>query len=382
MTKKELLDKVLCCNRCGSCRGVSQETVPNQAFSTQCPPGMTLFGAHEPAGLMYIARGLALGDLKWDKDIATTLYSCTLCGYCEDFCSRGYRHTPAISILEELRRVIPEHLKPKSLKKAIPSIKIKENYKLGILKDYGLPDLSEGGKADTILFPDNSIIANRNKLKEIGFLIQKSGKNIGCFCKEPLPPVDTTILNGGYQNILEERMEEIDLRLERYGVNRVICYHPESLSVLIRFSNSRVEFVSVSQLYAEMLKKKPHRKLKLPAVTYQDPCHLGRYAKEYVTPRQVITGLGLNLKEMWRSGHNSLCCGAGGGVLFSNPKLAKIYAANRWEEAKATGAKVMVTACPFCYINLRQSTPKDFKVRDLTSLMAQAYGYKGKATIK
>ena len=378
MTKEELLEKVLCCNRCGSCRGVSQDTVPNQAFSTQCPPGMTLLGAHEPAGLLYSARGLALDNLQWDKDIASTLYSCTLCGYCEDLCSRGYRHTPAISILEELRRTIPESLKPKGLQKAAESIKIRSNHKLSILKEYGLPDLSEGGKADTILFVDNSIIANGAKLKEIGFIIQKSGKKVGYFCKDPLPPVDTTLINGGYQDVLKECMEEIDARLETHGVKRVICYNPESLSVVIRFSKSRAEFISITRLYAEMLKKKPHKKLKLPVVTYQDPCHLGRYAKEYRAPREVITSLGLKLKEMWRSGHNSLCCGAGGGVLASNPKLAKRYASNRWKEARATGAKVMVTACPFCTINLKQSKPKDFKVIDITSLMAKAYGYKGK----
>jgi Fe-S oxidoreductase len=81
---------------------------------------------------------------------------------------------------------------------------------------------------------------------------------------------------------------------------------------------------------------------------------------------------------MWRSGRNALCCGAGGGVLSDNPKLAKRYAASRWKEARATGAKVMITACQLCNANLRQGTPKDFKVIDITSLMAQSYGYKGK----
>ena len=343
---------------------------------------MTLLGAHEPAGILYSARGLSLDCLQWDKDIAKTIYSCTLCGYCEDLCSRGYRHTPSISILEELRRIIPEHLKPKGLQKAAQLIKVKNDHKLNALKAYGLPDPGEGKKVDTILFADNSIIANAQKLNEIGFLIQKSGKKIGCFTNDPLPPVDTTLLNGGHQEVLEECMEEIDTRLETYGIKRVICYNPESLSVFLRFSNSRAECISITRLYAEMLKKKPHKKLRLPPVTYQDPCHLGRYAKEYVAPRQVIDGLGLNLKEQWRAGHNSLCCGAGGGVLIDNPNLAKRYAANRWQEAKATGAKVMVTACPFCNANLRQGKPKDFKVMDITSLMAQAYGYKGKAVVR
>ena len=376
MTREELLEKALCCNRCGSCRGVSQDTVPHQDFSTQCPSGMTLFGAYEPAGLMYSAKGLALGALEWDKNIADALYSSTLCGYCEDLCSRGYRHTPSISILEELRRTIPENLKPTNLTKAVKSTTTTAGNKLDILKSFGITDPGEGKKADTILFADRSIIANQSKLKEIGFLIQKSGKKIGCFMNDPLPPVDTTLMNAGKQDVLEECMEEIDTLLETHGIKQVICYSPESLSVLVRFSNSRAEFVSITQFYAQLLKKKAHKKLKMPAVTYQDPCHLGRYAKEYVAPRQVIAGLGLTLKEMWRSGDNSLCCGAGGGVLLDKPKLAKQYASNRWSEAKATGVKTIVTACPFCTVNLNQSKPKGGKVLDITSLMAQAYGYK------
>jgi Fe-S oxidoreductase len=343
---------------------------------------MTLFGAYEPAGILYSARGLSLGALEWDKDIADTIYSCTLCGYCEDLCSRGYRHTPTISILEELRRIIPHNLKSKNLTRAAASITSTAGHKLDILKSYGLPDPAEGKKVDTILFADRSIIANNSKLKEIGFLVQKSGKKIGCFSSDPLPPIDATLLNAGHQELLEECMEEIDTRLETYGIDRVICYNPESLSVFIRFSNSRAEFISITQFYNQLLKKKPHKQLKLPAVTYQDPCHLGRYAKGYVAPRQVITGLGLNVREMWRSGENSLCCGAGGGVLLDKPKLAKRYASNRWKEAKATGAKVLVTACPYCTANLMQAKPKDCKVLDITSLMAQAYGYKGKAVIK
>ena len=64
--------------------------------------------------------------------------------------------------------------------------------------------------------------------------------------------------------------------------------------------------------------------------------------------------------------------------MLNNPALAKKYAANRWQEAKATGAKVVITACPFCNANLKQGKPKDIKVIDLTSLVAQAYGYTGK----
>ncbi len=341
MTREELLDKALSCNRCGSCRGVSQDTVPDKSFSLQCPSGMTLLGAYEPAGLMYIARGLALGALNWDKDLVNFLYSCTLCGYCEDLCSRGYRHTPTITILEELRRMVPDELKPQSLIRMAQSLSNATGHNLDVLKTYGIADPAEDSRIETILFADKTIMGN-----------------------------------------MEECIEDIDTRLEKYGIRQVICYNPESLSVLLRRSNSRVEFIPITRLYSQMIAKKAHKRLKMPPVTYQDPCHLGRYAKEYVAPRQVIAGLGLTLTEMWRSGHNSLCCGAGGGVLFTDASLAKRYASNRWEEAKATGARVMVTACPFCNINLGASKPKGFSVVDLTSLMAEAFGYKRKAVAR
>lgn len=379
MTKEELLKLALHCNRCGTCRGVIQDTTPDPAFSTQCPCGMTFFGAYEPAGLMYAARGIATGALQWDKTIANCLFSCTLCGYCDDLCSRGYRHTPAVSILEELRRIVPQELKPKGLQRPAQSIKIPSVNKLSILKEYGLPDLMDGKQAGIILFIDRSLLTNRTKLRELGFLMQKSGKRVGYFSQNPLPPIDTILLNGGYQGVLEKCIEEIDSRLKTHKVKQVICYNPESLSVLKRFSRSGAEFIPVTRLYAEMIKKKPVRKFKFPAVTYQDPCHLGRYAQEYRTPREVIGGLGLTLKEMWRSGYNSLCCGAGGSMLLANPTLARRYAKTRLEEAKATGAKIVLTACPNCTANLKLVKPNAMKIVDITSLMAQAYGYKGKA---
>lgn len=339
---------------------------------------MTFFGAYEPAGLMYLAMGIAKGDLKWNEELSKVLYACTLCGYCEDLCQRGYRHTPATSIIEDLRKAVPDKLKPKGIKSASDTLKITRNQKLKLLKEYGIIDLSEGGKSDILFFADDTLMSNSAKLKEIGFILEQSGKKIGCFCSNPLPPVSAALINGGCESELADAMDSIDEKISECGIKTVYVYNPETLSVLKRFSRSGAEFVSITNLYRDTIKKKKAKKLKLPAVTYQDPCHLGRYAKEYTAPREVIKLLGLELKEMWRTGHNSLCCGAGGGVIGSNPTLAKKYAGNRWKEAKATGAKVVVTACPFCYANLQGSKPKDVKVVDITTLAAQALGYTGK----
>ncbi len=175
-------------------------------------------------------------------------------------------------------------------------------------------------------------------------------------------------------------MVEIDAKLDAAGVKKVIVYNPESLSVLKSQSTSDAEFVSITRFCADLLKSKKikTKKVKLGKVTYQDPCHLGRYSKEYAAPREIMKKLGVDLIEMWRSGNNSLCCGAGGGVNVNRPDLAKQYAANRWLEAKATGAQTLLTACPFCNANLRQGKPKSIAMMDITTLVAKALGYTGK----
>jgi len=378
VTNEELLKLALSCNRCGTCRGVVQDTVPDVAFSLQCPSGMTFYGSYEPSGLMYLARGIAQNVLNWNEELARVLFSCTLCGYCDDFCQRGYRHTPAVQILEELRQRVPKSLKPKALQKASESIIIPKDNALFILEDYGVVDVSETKNSDILFFPDPTLLLNSAKIREIGFLFKKSGIKIGCCIKHPLPPVSAMLINSGDRELLEECGREIDSRLRQYGIKKVIVYNPETLSVLKRFSRSGATFVSITRFYADFMKNKRPKKLKLPAVTYQDPCHLGRYAKEYAAPREVIAALGLKLHEMWRYGKNSLCCGAGGGVLASNSTLAKQYAGNRWREALATKARIMITACPYCFANLNGTKPKSFKVMDITTLVAQAYGYTGK----
>jgi Fe-S oxidoreductase len=336
---------------------------------------MTFYGAYEPAGLIYCARGIAQGTLRWSKDLTRVLYACTLCGYCDDLCQRSIRYTPAIEIIEELRRLVPDELKPASLNEAAATVKIPKNHKLAHLKRFGMYDVGKGSRTDMLFFPDKTLLCNTSKLKEIGYILQRNRAKVGCFMSDPLPPVSTDLINGGCQKELDRCIAEIDKKLSLYGIKKVIVYNPESLSVLKRFSQSSATFISIARFFAAVLKKTGGKRVKLPPVTYQDPCHLGRYAKEYTAPRKVMASLGLAVKEMWRTRENGLCCGAGGGVLINNPSLARTYAAHRWHEVRATGAQVLVTACPNCYANFTRSKPRGFTAVDLTSLVAEALGY-------
>ena len=104
-------------------------------------------------------------------------------------------------------------------------------------------------------------------------------------------------------------------------------------------------------------------------VTYHDSCHLGRHMDVFDAPRNVIENVA-NLVEMENIRENSLCCGAGGGVKSAYPEIADQMAKTRLEQAKKTGCETLVTACPFCKLNLSND---DMEVIDLTEFLVK-YG--------
>ena len=123
-------------------------------------------------------------------------------------------------------------------------------------------------------------------------------------------------------------------------------------------------------------------------VTYQDPCRLGRYMGVFDAPRSVLEAMpGVELVEMEHYGPDAICCGVSSWI--SCGSTAKSIQMARIAEAKATGADVMVTACPKCQIHFRcalsgkvptDKSAVDIPVEDFTSLVAKALGLDSKTT--
>ena len=90
--------------------------------------------------------------------------------------------------------------------------------------------------------------------------------------------------------------------------------------------------------------------------TYHDPCYLGRHNQVYEDPRDVLDAIpGLERVEMSRCRDRSFCCGGGGLMLFYEPKEDQRMGVVRVKMAAEAGANVIVTACPFCMVNIEDA---------------------------
>jgi Fe-S oxidoreductase len=114
--------------------------------------------------------------------------------------------------------------------------------------------------------------------------------------------------------------------------------------------------VHIVEFLPELMKEKRlHLKKTLSLrAAYHDPCHLGRYQDIYDEPREILNALpGVTLLERTATRENTICCGAGGGMrVFESGVLAEQIGRTAVESAAATGAEVLVTACPFCEMHL------------------------------
>jgi heterodisulfide reductase subunit D len=154
--------------------------------------------------------------------------------------------------------------------------------------------------------------------------------------------------------------------LQATGAKRIVTTCPECARTLkvdypTYIGDLGMEVVHISQLLAERLPI--YQSTNLPVyqftslpiaskkVTYHDPCRLGRHLGIYDAPRQVIEALGLELVEMEHCGKNALCCGT--SCWTNCGAINKQIQVDRLREARATGAELLVTACPKCQIHFK-----------------------------
>jgi Fe-S oxidoreductase len=106
------------------------------------------------------------------------------------------------------------------------------------------------------------------------------------------------------------------------------------------------------------------------ALTYHDPCYLGRYNGEIEAPRKLLRKMGLDLREMERSGMRARCCGGGGGAPLTDIPGKRRIPDIRMNDARDTGAAVVAVACPQCTAMLEGVVGDRPEVLDIAELVA------------
>lgn len=114
-------------------------------------------------------------------------------------------------------------------------------------------------------------------------------------------------------------------------------------------------------------------------VTFQDPCRLARHLGVVDAPRQLLASIeGAQLIEMERNGADARCCGTAGFIHCDSD--SRRMQELRLDDAVATGAETLLTACPKCWIHfacarhedqLRGRTRSTIEVEDLTLFTAR-----------
>lgn len=411
------------CSRCSYCKFIPHVVTKRKETSTVCP-SIARYNFHGYSGGGKLIAGLALlrNRIDYSDKFLDMIYQCQMCGACDVSCKNARDMEPYEALIELRAKCIsdgqlmPDHMVViDGLKKEDNMMLEKKSERGNWAEGLGIKDLTKD-KAE-VLFHTGCRYSFDKELWPVARtainLLAKAGVDIGIMGKEE------TCCGGrayqiGYQGELTKYAEHNTQNWKTTGVKAVVtscadCY--QSFKVLYDKIGHKpeIEVMHVTQ-YLDRLIRNGRIKLtqKVPmTVTYHDPCHLGRLSEPWIhwsgtrkyemgglfiwdpprefrrgsngiydPPRNILKGIpGLRLVEMDRIKEYAWCCGAGGGVQQAYPEFSVWTAAERIKEAEATGAEALITSCPWCTRNFKDTIKSNgdrIKIYDIIELVEQA----------
>jgi Fe-S oxidoreductase len=323
------------------------------------------------------------------------IWTCTTCGACMHVCPVKNEHIPKIIGIRQ-SQVLMESSFPEELAQFFKGMETNSNpwgFGAGTRADWAeglnIKTLAEDADVD-ILFWVGCAGSFDDRAKKVTLsvvkILQAAGVNFGILGLEENCCGDQARRLGNeymFQMLAEQNIETI----RNYKVKKILVTCPHGYNA---FKNDYPEFakqqgiegwdvevVHHSEFISQLLKdgKLKLEKTQDSTVTYHDPCYLGRHNKLMKTPRSVLSQSGAKIKEMKNNRFHSLCCGAGGGLMWTEETLGKRINHMRTENAMNAGADVISTACPFCMTMLEDGVKDNgkeekFAVKDIAEIIA------------
>ncbi len=332
-------------------------------------------------GLMYLVKALVDNQIEYSQSIAELLSTCTGCGACDSRCGIIRSQAPHVNPLDIIRLARYEAVKRGFVPRGRAAKIAAEVQKTG---DWGSKKAPErlnkiqNEKADLVLFAECRHTRAEGQMEDsVASLLEKVGEPISLFANHGC--CGSSLYDYGFWEPLGALVNQHWSEMQALRSKTLVFFNPHCQDfVQNRYPEILPGKVTLKSQHFSQLLARAFEEGKLKSrvtsslkVTYHDPCYLGRGLGVYDAPREVLSSLkGVKLVEMERNRQNSFCCGARATGNYL-PGVAAWTARERLKEFAATGAGLLITACPYCKENLQKALPAEKKgqVKDLFELV-------------
>ncbi|HSM92973.1 MAG TPA: heterodisulfide reductase-related iron-sulfur binding cluster [Anaeromyxobacteraceae bacterium] len=320
------------------------------------------------------------------------IWSCTTCFACQDACPASVEHVRKVVDLRRHLALMEGEFPGDEVRTAAGNVEVSGNpfgFAPATRADWadGL-DVSvagDGRPADVLYFAGcYASFDRRNRevarsfvkvCNAAGVRVAILGKREGC-CGEPIRKL-------GNEYLFQQSAQKVIDAIHASGAKQVVTTCAHCFGALSRDYLDLGLSPSVEHHTTFIARLAEAGRLWMDAdaapldCTFHDSCYLGRYAGIYDAPRAVLAAAGARVVEMERSGADAACCGGGGGRILAEERLGSRINVARAEMARATGAPVVVAACPFCLSMLEDGLKAGGdgpRVKDLAEIVAERIG--------
>lgn len=323
---------------------------------------------------------------QWDT-FAQTVFRCTLCGNCQEVCPVGIDLKEIwLSLRQDLNQI--DHY-PKKVDMIKDNLEESHNVfdedneeRAEWVEDCDDPpdDLYCRDEAEVIYF--TGCVASFYPLaQEIPVALAQvfeAGKVDFALMGEDEWCCGFPLLGAGAKEAAQDLIDHNLEAVRERGAKEVVCACPSCYQMWREFYPlGELKLYHATQYLLRLIKDRrlPLKKLDM-TVTYHDPCDLGRGAREFEAPREILRSLpGIKFVELPNNRENCQCCGGGGNLEMIDADLSGSIAQAKIAEVMTTGADAVITSCQQCVRTMTTYVRRnkvDLKVMDITQLIQKA----------